>query len=230
MKYEAVIFDLFGTLIKKFSVREHTEILRQMASVVSVPPDDFVQLWSATFNERGSGVFKSIDANIEYICQKCGVPAEDANVKIASQINLDYTKRSIKTHYYATKALFDLKSRGYKTGLISNCSAEIPGIMSNKLFIRSIDVQVFSPLVGIQKPDPRIYQIAAERLVTTPEFCLYIGDGDEYELSGAAQAGMHPVLLRVSSEDSTDVSRVGTEREKWPGLVIASLTEVVNLL
>lgn len=229
-KYEAIIFDLFGTLINKLSLREHTDVLRQMASVVSVPPDDFVRLWFGTFNERGLGVFQSLDSNIIHICQEFGVHVEDAKVKIATQINLDYTARSIKTCPYATEVLSYLKSHGYKTGLISNCSAEIPRILRNKPFIQSIDVLVFSSLVGVQKPDPRIYQLAAERLVMKPEACLYIGDGDEYELTGAAQIGMHPVLIRVPSEDRGDVYRVGAEREEWAGPVISSLKEVLTLL
>jgi len=53
MKYSAVIFDLFGTLIHKFPLQEHKRVLSKMASVVSVPPDDFIRLWFDTFDERG---------------------------------------------------------------------------------------------------------------------------------------------------------------------------------
>lgn len=230
MKFEAVIFDLFGTLIEKFSLQEHTDILRQMASIVSIPADDFVRMWFDTFNERGLGVFQSPDANIVHICQKTGVRVEDNKVKIATQINLDYTRRSVKTCPFAIEVLSYLKSHGYKTGLISNCSAEIPGILRNRSFTRSISVLVFSSLVGMQKPDPRIYKLAAEKLAAQSEACLYIGDGDENELKGAAQAGMHSVLIRVPSEDKADVYRVGTERDAWTGTVISSLKEVLTLL
>lgn len=230
MKYEAVIFDLFGTLINKLSLRQHTDVLRQMASVVSVPSDDFVRLWFDTFNERGLGVFQNLEANVEYICERLGVHLDDARIKFAAKINIEYTARSIKPRPDAVQVLSYLKSHSYKAGLISNCSTSIPGILKGMSFAPLIDVSVFSSLIGIQKPEPRIYRMAAERLAVEPEKCLYIGDGDEHELTGAAQAGMHPVLIRDSSEDSTDVYRVNAETEQWDGPVISSLTEVLKLL
>jgi putative hydrolase of the HAD superfamily len=230
MRYKAVIFDLFGTLINKLSLREHTGILRQMASIVSVPSDDFVRLWFGTHNERGLGVFQSLEANIEYICRQLGVRPEDSKVTLASQINLDYTARSIKPRTDATEVLSYLKSHGYKIGLISNCSASIPDILKNMPFTQMIDIALFSSLVGMQKPDPRIYRLIAKRLVLKPEDCLYIGDGDEHELTGAAQAGMHPVLICDPCEDGADVYRVNSEVEEWHGPVVSSFTEILTLI
>jgi putative hydrolase of the HAD superfamily len=230
MKYKAVIFDLFGTLVSKLSLREHTGLLRQMASIVSVPSDDFVRLWFGTFSERSLGVFQSLESNIEYICQQLGVQPENTKVTLASQINLDYTARSIKPRKDATEVLSYLKSHGYKIGLISNCSASIPDILKNMPFAQMIDVALFSSLVGMQKPDPRIYQLIAKQLALKPEDCLYIGDGDEHELTGAAQAGMHPVLICDPCEDSADVHRVSSEAKEWDGPVISSLSEILAVI
>jgi len=91
-------------------------------------------------------------------------------------------------------------------------------------------VAVLSSSAGVKKPDPRIYQLAVEQLAVEPKDCLYIGDGDSQELTGAAQVGMHPVLIRVPDEDSTDVYRVDAEAEDWDGPVISSLKEVLPLL
>jgi putative hydrolase of the HAD superfamily len=103
--------------------------------------------------------------------------------------------------------------------------------MVNKLpFAPLIDVSVYSSLVGIQKPDPRIYQLAVEQLAVEPKDCLYIGDGDSQELTGASKVGMQPVLLRLPNEDDTDVHRVDTERDVWDGPIISSLTEIVTLI
>ena len=51
MKYKAVIFDLFGTLIPNFSEKEYRRIIDHMASVLSAPPEPFWELWSATFRK-----------------------------------------------------------------------------------------------------------------------------------------------------------------------------------
>ncbi len=230
MKYSAVIFDLFGTLIDKFSLREHQSVLRQMALVLSAPSDDFIQLWFDTFNERGLGIFQSLEANIEYICKKLELQTEGDRVKLAAKINIEYTASAMKPRPYASELLSYLKSHGYRTGLITNCSAEIPKIYNDTPFAHLIDVAIFSSLVGLQKPDLRIYQLAVEQLAVKPKNCLYIGDGDSQELTGASQVGMHPVLIRDPDEDSTDVHRVDAEAEEWAGPVISSLKEVLTLV
>ena len=51
MKYAAVIFDLFGTLVDNFSAREYESVLMQMASVLAVPYDDLARLWFDTSND-----------------------------------------------------------------------------------------------------------------------------------------------------------------------------------
>lgn len=230
MKYEAVIFDLFGTLVDKFSLREHKSVLRQMASVLHISPDDFIQLWFDTFNERGLGVFQTIEENVEYICRKLNIHPEDTEVKTAARINLEYTARGMRPRSNTEELLSHLKAHGYKTGLISNCSTSIPEIFKDMPFATLIDEAVFSSLVGLQKPDPRIYQIATDRLGVKPQECLYVGDGDSQELSGAAAVGMHAVLIYNPDEDSADVHRVNAETEEWDSHKISSLMEVISLL
>jgi len=230
MKYSAVIFDLFGTLIEKFPLREHESALKQMASVISAPSDDFIRLWFETFDERGLGVFQTIEENVAYICQRLELSAQDSKVKAAARINLDYAAQGMKPRPDAVKTLSHLKEHGYKTGLITNCGASIPGILEKMPLSALLDVSLFSALIGVQKPDPRIYHLAVEHLAVKPENCLYIGDGDCQELTGAAQAGMHPVLIRDPDEDSADVHRVDCEADSWNGPVISSLREISTLL
>ena len=62
------------------------------------------------------------------------------------------------------------------------------------------DVAVLSFDVGMAKPDPRIYELATERLGVAANDCLYVGDGSDGELSGAAQAGMTAVLMRAPDD------------------------------
>ena len=230
MKYEAVIFDLFGTLINNYSIQQHEGVLRQMASVLSAPSEDFVKLWYDTFNERCTGVFKSPEENIDYVCQKLGVSVEDSQRRLAARIRLDLTASSMIPVPESIAVLSRLKSAGYKTGLITDCSAEVPTIWQDTPFAPLIDVAVFSCKVGIRKPALSIYQLAVERLAVKPENCLYIGDGSSQELTGAAAVGMHPVLIRDPGEDSSKIHRVDAEAERWDGSVISSLKEVLALL
>lgn len=230
MKYKTVIFDLFGTLIEKFPLGEGNRVLGEMASVLSVSPPDFTRIWFDTFDERGLGVFQSIEDNIEYICRKLGAHPGDSEVRLAARLNLEYYLRSLRPRPGANEVLSNLKSRGCQTGLISNCGVLMVKVWNNLPFTAFVDVTVFSCSVGVQKPDPRIYQIATRKLAVEPQDCLYIGDGDSQELTGASQVGMHPVLIRNPDEDSTDVHRVAFEAEQWDGPVITSLAGVLALV
>ena len=78
------------------------------------------------------------------------------------------------------------------------------------------------------KPDPRIYHLACERLGVMPENCLYIADGENYELTAAATVGLHSVLIRNSSRDNGGELR--QEASEWLGDTINSLTGVLKLL
>lgn len=56
MKYSAIIFDLFGTLVDNPSVRDYESAVRQMVSVLTVSFDAFRRLWCETAYERDTGV------------------------------------------------------------------------------------------------------------------------------------------------------------------------------
>jgi putative hydrolase of the HAD superfamily len=201
-----------------------------MASILSTSPDDFIKLWFDTQNERGLGIFQSLEDNISYICQKLELRVEATQIKLAAQINSESVTNLMKPRPYATEVLTHLKAAGYKTGLVSDCSASIPKTFDNMPFAPLLDVTIFSCLVGVQKPDPRIYQLALKQLAVKPGDCLYIGDGDDQELTGALQVGMHPVLIRNPDEDRSDVHRTDFEADEWDGPVISSLQEVLGLV
>ena len=72
--------------------------------------------------------------------------------------------------------------------------------------------------------------MAADELGVKLGDCLYIGDGSSKELTGAAAAGMNPVLVRHPEEDNPGVHRVDSEGSEWDGPVISSLYEVLELI
>ena len=123
---------------------------------------------------------------------------------------------------------FVLKQAGYKIGLISDCSSEVPILWPNTPFFSLVDAPIFSCAVGFTKPDPRIYRIVCNRLAVVPQDCLYIGDGGSYELTGASQIGMHTLLIRVPYEDGYDFYR--TDAKKWEGPVISRLKDVLTFI
>lgn len=78
------------------------------------------------------------------------------------------------------------RAAGLRTGLVSNSwGMDYPREQWEQLF----DTVVISGEVGLRKPDPRIYRLAAERLAVTPEECVFVDDLAP-NVRGAAAVGM----------------------------------------
>ena len=231
MKYKAVIFDLFGTLVDIFDRAGYYSVLREMISILKAPHDDFVRLWQSTDEKRATGAFRTMEENLVYICRELNVPVKSSQIALAKWTKFDYVALSLAPKPGALETLAQLKAAGYKIGLISNCSTDPPVIWPRTPCAPYFDAAIFSSTSGLQKPDPRIYQLAAEKLSVKPEACLYIGDGDGNELTGAAQVGMNPVLIRNTREDSINaLHSEDYQGDKWDGAVINSLKEVLELV
>jgi epoxide hydrolase-like predicted phosphatase len=61
------------------------------------------------------------------------------------------------------------------------------------------DTAVISAEVGLHKPQPEIYRLAAERLVVGPEECVFVDDLRE-NCAGAEAVGMTAILHRDAAE------------------------------
>lgn len=225
MKYQAVIFDLFGTLVNNFSIQQNKSALASMATVLALPEQEFIHYWmKETWQMRARGEFKTLRENVEYICHVLGCPVEAGQVERALQIWLAFTRHSLTPRPGVIEILKQLKALGYKTGIISDCSEEVQTRWQETPFATLTDATILSCEVGMKKPDARMYLLMCDRLAIFPQHCLYVGDGSSHELSGAAQVGMHPLLLEESAEDVADAFR--PDAENWQGKSIRSLQDV----
>ncbi len=223
---DAVIFDLFGTLIENLDLGEFEGMLSEMARVLLLPASAFISQWNNTWEKRVIGVFPTLEADIEHVCQVLQTEPDRGVVLRASEIRKAFARRVLKPREDALDMLAAFKESGCKTGLISNCAADLPSVWPGTAMARLVDVPVFSCSVGIRKPHPEIYRLACERLGSLPEKCVYVADGNEGELNGASQVGMRPVLFDGPDKDPYDEGR---ERREWRGTTISSLKDVLRV-
>ncbi len=93
------------------------------------------------------------------------------------------------------ETLEELRGRGYRLGVISNADGRVEGLLESVGLRPYFDFVIDSAVVGIEKPDPRIFQLACERLGLHPGEALYVGDIYEIDVAGARRAGMRAVLI-----------------------------------
>ena len=228
-KYEAVIFDFFGTLVPNYRVNAYRKTLGAMAEELGIPSDFFIEKWLATFNERAIGKISDVRSNIHMICNEFGVSPDAEQYEAAIETRLEYAKENTQPKKGAIEILAQIKALGFKLGLITDCASELPELWDETEFASYFNVTLFSCLERIKKPDPVIYKKACSLLDVAPQKCLYLGDGGSNELTGAKNVGMKPVLIFDNREHGNpNTHRV--DGEEWEGTVIYSFSEVLGLL
>jgi putative hydrolase of the HAD superfamily len=93
-------------------------------------------------------------------------------------------------------AVRSARNAGVRTGLITNSwgtSIYDPGALEGMF-----DEIVISGDVGLHKPLPEIYKLAADRLGVAPEECVFVDDLRE-NVRGAEEVGMTAVLHRETA-------------------------------
>lgn len=85
----------------------------------------------------------------------------------------------------------------YRIGILSNADLSLRERLRDGLGIADLfDAVVCSAEVGMAKPEPAIYRLAAERLGLPPEACVFIDD-HEPNVAAAGQVGMRGLFYRV---------------------------------
>ena len=223
MKYKAIIFDLFGTLVENLLSHQYQEMLVEITGILSIEQDEFINHWLEYSDERMTGQISNADC-LNLICRKTGLIPTNKMLNDCRQVFTDHVRSRLKTPAGTLNTLSNLRERGYVIGLISNCSDEVSYLWHSSPLSSLIEEPVFSSSVGTKKPDSRIYLIAAENIGIKPEECIFVDDGLDY-LGGARGVGMTGVLIRDKTLNSSF-----SNPDDWDGYAISSLSEMETLL
>ncbi|WP_410670796.1 HAD-IA family hydrolase [Amycolatopsis sp. cmx-4-68] len=105
--------------------------------------------------------------------------------------------------------LVTARERGVRTALLSNAPGASDEV-KNTMF-DYFDALVFSGEVGVAKPDPAVYLVAADRLGLPAVRCAFVDDSAA-NIRGAVQAGMVGVHHRSVEETLTELGALFPDR------------------
>jgi putative hydrolase of the HAD superfamily len=109
----------------------------------------------------------------------------------------------------AREAVRAVARAGYAVGVISNSRGTIEAHLRSLGLAGDLAFVVDSGVVGVEKPDPRIFAIARERLSLPAEKCAYVGDLPSVDVKGARAAGWRALLVDPAEAFAAhDVPRV----------------------
>jgi putative hydrolase of the HAD superfamily len=95
----------------------------------------------------------------------------------------------------AAAALERARAAGLRTAVISNSNGSVRAILEGLGLGAGLDFVLDSAEVGVEKPDPRIFQLALERARVQPAEAAYVGDLYSVDVLGARAAGLAAILL-----------------------------------
>jgi len=167
MKYEAVIFDIFGTLVDIFSLEEYRVFLDDLCAVLGVSPEAFMSRWDETADERALGRVP-VAEQLRALCRELGADVTPAQLEQAVEVRVDFVRGALEPRADAVETLTRLKAAGHKIGVISDCSEEVVVAWPDTPLAPLVDEAVLSAAVGLKKPDRRVYELACERLGVEP--------------------------------------------------------------
>ena len=88
-----------------------------------------------------------------------------------------------------------LTGRGLTVGIISNSDGRLVDRLTALGMADRFSFILDSAVLGVSKPNPRIFQIATEESTLPAHACAYVGDYYEIDVEGARAVGMRPVLF-----------------------------------
>ncbi len=148
----------------------------------------------------GSGDGERAAIYLEALFRASGVPP-DRMPEVRDCLQRLHLERHLwcSIHERTHESLSRLRAAGLRLGIVSNSDGRVEQALAVSGLRDYFDVVIDSSLVGVEKPDPAIFQAALDALGVGPEEALYVGDLYEVDVLGARAAGIEAVLLAPAS-------------------------------
>ncbi len=95
----------------------------------------------------------------------------------------------------ALPAIQRLKSAGLVAGVVSNSNGWARALLDGAGLGDALDFVIDSSVVGVEKPDPKIFRLGLERAGVAAHEAVYIGDLYSVDVLGSRAAGLGAILL-----------------------------------
>jgi len=192
---KAVFLDIDDTI---YNTSEFAKLARRAAlsamidAGLPLSPEDAYKLLREIIKEKGSNYNKHLNVLTKRVF------GEEKPLLIAiGMITYHNVKFALLRLFPNTMpTLIDLKSKGYKLGVISNGLT----IKQYEKLVRLglhhfFDFVITSEEAGVEKPDIAIYELAMKRMGCDPENSVMIGNNFKDDVLGALNAGMSAIYL-----------------------------------
>ncbi len=220
LNIKACVFDAYGTLFDVHSaIGQYREHLGEKADQVSAlwRTKQLEYTWLRSLMRRHVDFWQVTQDALGYALDTYGLLEEN----LVQSLMEAYLR--LECYPEVLETLHNLKRRGFSLAILSNGS---PAMLEAAITRNGLETLINSTLsveeVGVYKPDPRVYQLAVDRLGFPPAEITFLS-ANAWDAAGAASFGLRVIW----------VNRFGQRREHLPfgpDAEIRSLADLPNLL
>ena len=223
------IFDYGGTL--DTGGNHWGKVIWHAYERVGVPVDEALYREAYVYGERTLGRNPIIQPNFTFrqtLEQKIGLQLDFIESKCPEVTRAKYGEQLLDDLYIRTceettrsrNVLLQLHER-FPMVLVSNFYGNIATVLREFSLDGIFQQIVESAVVGIRKPDPRIFTLGVEALDLAPSDVVVVGDSIDKDIIPARQAGCHTVWFKGEGWTSDPVDESAADR------IITNLTELL---
>lgn len=199
---KAVFFDAGGTLIHIDFPRVALAIRQVLGR--DIPVRDFVAAEyagrAAVEASMASGEISTDNTRwrVHFAAMLAAVGVAGRDFELAGPAIMDMHKQK---HLWSgvfpgtADGLASLRVAGYFVAVISNADGTVESLLHEAGVREHLSFVIDSGIVGVEKPEPRIFEMALEKAGVSAEESYYVGDIYPIDVVGARSVGMTPVLV-----------------------------------
>jgi putative hydrolase of the HAD superfamily len=195
---KAIVFD-YGGVIKI----NDSDLIADICEYLNINKEDWLKEYfqindlDSTQNVSFEDVFKMVTLKF--------------NDEEEAQNHVLELMKSHKGKYHLNNELIDtikeFRNKGYKTALLSNNSIELRQRLIDDGIIDIFDEVIISAEVGLQKPQPGIFDILFKKLELKPDEVVFVDDTLR-SLEGADSIGYIPILFKDNESLKLELSNI----------------------
>jgi putative hydrolase of the HAD superfamily len=220
MSIRVALIDLYETLV----AGDWTRWRDLVGSRIGVGSAVLDRAFDETREARNTGAFGSEEEDWHAILVAAGVPPDPALIRDVIAIQRDFTTTGVRLYDDSLPTIRELRSRGARTALVSNCSRDTRPVVDRLRLADEFDAVILSFEVGARKPDAAIYDAALTAIDATAPEGLFVDDQAVY-CDGARALGMKTRLIRRPAASPREGFTPGTDGH----LVIRDLTALLTI-
>ena len=195
----AVLFDAGGTLIHVDGQRicRAAGVAWESESFGAAEAAAVAAVRALVVERPGSTDAERLPLYLDTMLSGLGLAPGEPRREAAGRVAVEHRRANLWSRCAdrAPETLETLRARGYRIACISNADGRVRSLLEAAGLLSHLEFVVDSAEVGLEKPDPRIFHAATEKLALDPSACAYVGDIYEIDVAGAAGAGLTPILI-----------------------------------